>query len=659
MKFTIILFLLLFNLLVLNLKNCLAESPTKSEPQKNRSYAGKVVVTATRLEEPIENIPASVTVITKEDIEKKHAITIDEVLREVPGLHISRFGTIGEESFPRIRGSDKRHLLVMIDGVVVNPAYDDVFDFADYHVDNIERIEVVRGNYSSLYGSDAIGGIINIITKKPEKETKVSVSSEGGSFNTFRETASVNSSIKDLKFVVSGSRTDSEGDFDRDQYENNTFSANLNYSPIEDSNLNLTSRYIESKKEIAVLITAELEPRLQVRAIEDQNYETIRKTAINSLSYEHTISDFWDFSLSGSHFYLKDIEDDEEEENVPNTIAFFKSETESQRYSLGTQQNFYIKEMNTFTIGFDYEKEEVKYDADTNFTFGGLFPEHEAFEKHRINIGYYFQNIFNWDDRLILIAGGRTDHYYSFDPVFSPKFSASYLIKSTQTKFKGSYGKGFHAPSFDQLYSIPLGNKELNPEKTISYEAGFDQSIGGEIFKIGGVYFEINYTDKIIKDLDRFKYVNEEKAMSRGVESYLRFAPLDELAFNVTYTFTETRNLKTREELTSIPKHLLNLNIDCNINKRFNINVDINHVGSEFVDAGSIIGLDGEPLDNKNPEYTKADIAASYVLLKNWNMLRNLTLYGNIMNFTNEDYTEVVGAPSPGFHFLAGLKADF
>jgi vitamin B12 transporter len=618
--------------LVLKANYCFAESSSKTsnpEFQQGSLYAGKVIVTATRLEEPIEKVPVSATVITKEQIEKKHAITIDEVLREVPGLHISRFGTIGEESFPRLRGSDNRHLLVMIDGVVVNPAFNDIFDFADYHVDNIERIEIIRGNYSALYGSDAIGGIIN-------------------------------SSIKDLKFVLSGSRTDSEGDFDRDQYENNTFSANINYNVTKDSSLKLASRYIESKKEIAVLTTAILPPpQLQVQVIMDQNYETRRKTSINSLSFEQTISDIWDFNLSGSFFYLNDIEDDEQEENVPQTIAFFNSETESKRYTVGTQHNFYIKEMDTITIGFDYEREEVKYDSNTNFTLGGLFPEHETFEKHRTNVGYYLQNIFNWEDRWIFIAGVRGDHYYSFEPVFSPKVSTSYLFKSTKTKLKGSYGQGFHAPSFDQLYSNPMGNKNLDPERTNSYEVGFDQSIAGEILKIGAVYFEINYRDKIIRNLNKFKYVNAEKAMSRGVESYLSLTPINGLYFNVTYTFTETKNKKTREELKSIPKHMLNLNINYDITKSLNINLDINHVGSEFIDAGNIIGLDGEPIGLRNPEYTKVDLAASYVLVKDWNFLKNLTLFGNIMNLFDEEYNEVTGAPSPGIHFLAGLKGEF
>lgn len=659
LNFTIILILLL---LTFDANYCLAQlssQTSNSESQSDSFYAGEVVVTATRLEEPIERVPASVTVITREQIEKKHAITIDEVLREVPGLHISRFGTIGEESFPRLRGSDKRHLLVMIDGVVVNPSYDDVFDFADYHVDNIERIEVVRGNYSALYGSSAIGGVINIITKKPDAATKSSVSFEGGSYNTFREAASVNSSIKDLKFVVSGSRTDSEGDYDRDQYENNTFSGNMNYRITEDQSLNLASRYIESIKEIAIVITAELEPTLQPKVIMDQNYETKRKTFINSITYENTIADFWDFNLSGSYFMISDNEEDEEEENVPHPIAFFYSETESKSYTVKTQHNFYIEEMDTITVGFDYEKEEVKRESDTNFTLGGLFPEHEAFEKHRTNVGYYLQNIFNWDDRWILVAGVRGDHYYGSQPVFSPKVSTSYLFKSTQTKLKGNYGQGFHAPSFDQLYSNPLGNKDLNPERSNSYEVGFDQSIGSEILKLGAVYFEINYRDKIIKDTRKFKYWNAEKAMSRGVESYLNLTPINGLSFNVTYTYTETKNKKTGEELKGVPKHMLNFNIDYDVTESLNINVDINHVGSQFVDAGDIIGLDGEPLGIRNPEYTKVDLAATYVLVKDWSIVRSLTLFGNIMNLFDEQYKEVVGAPSPGIHFLAGLKGEF
>jgi len=658
LKLVILLVTALLNLLILNANNCMAESPSISKNQQSTLDIGEVVVTATRLEEPIKNIPASVTVITKEEIEKKRVITIDELLRDVPGLHISRFGTIGEESFPRIRGSDKRHLLVMIDGVVVNPTYDDVFDFADYHVDNIERIEIIRGSYSALYGSDAMGGVINIITKKPEAKPHFFVSTEGGSFYTFRELVRVNSGTDKFRFVLSASRTDSEGDYERDEYENNTFSANLQYNFSKDSSLNLISRHIKSKKDIAIMITAILEPAIEPHVIFDQNAATERETFINSLSYKKVVSGLWDFSLTGSYFNFHNIEKDEGEVS-PNPIAFFNSDTKSTRYTLQTQHNFHIKEIDTITTGIVYEREEVDYSSNTNFTLGGLLPAHEAFKKHRTNLGFYLQNVFNWDDRWIFIAGGRIDHYDTFGSIVSPKVSSSYLVKPTRTKLKASYGRGYHAPSFDQLYSIPLGNTDLEAEKSNSVEIGFDQSVGEEFLELGATYFNIKFQDKIAKDLAAFKYINLDRARSRGVEAYIKVTPIDELAFNVNYTYTSTEDKETGEELSSIPKYMLNFNIAYDISQRFNLNMDMNFVGSEFASASNIIGLDGNPLGERNPSYKKVDLAASYILLEDWDLLKKLTLYGSVLNLLDEEYTEVIGAPSPGINFLAGLRATF
>jgi vitamin B12 transporter len=550
----------------------------------------------------------------------------------------------------------------MLDGVIANPTYNDVFDFADYHVDNIERIEIIRGSYSALYGSDAIGGVINIITKEPEKESQFFISGEGGSFYTHRELISAISS----KYSFSIGRTDSEGDYDRDQYENNTLSLNLVHDFSEDSSLNFISRYIETKKDIAILINAiniESPLTLEPRVILDQNAATERKTFINSLTYKNMISDFWDFSLKGSYFDFRDIEEDEEEEGLPFTVSFLNSDTTSKRYTLETQHNFYIKEIDTITAGAIYEREEVDHSSNTNLTFGGLFPElfpeHVAFKKHRTNLGGYIQNIFNWDDRLIFITGGRIDHYETFGTIFSPKISSSYFIELTKTKFKASYGHGFHAPSFDQLYSIPLGNTDLDPERSKSFDIGFDQLFGDGFLKLGAVYFDIYFEDLIVKDFSIFKFINAEKARSSGIESYIKFTPIKGLVFNANYTYTDTKNIETGEELFNIPRYMLNFNISYDINERFNINSDINFVGSEFFGVNDIQGLDGKPLGDRNPSYAKVDLAASYVLFNDLKSLKKLTMYGSILNLFDEEYTEVMGAPSPGINFLAGLKAEF
>lgn len=615
-----------------------------------------IIVTATRTKEPIKNIPASVTVITKEDIEKKRVIAIDELLRDVPGLHIARFGTIGEESFPRMRGADRRHIVVMLDGVILNP-YDDSFDFADYHVDNIERIEIIRGSYSALYGSDAMGGVINIITKKPEPYPKYSVSAEGGNFYTYRELISANTGTDKLRLVLSGSRTDSEGNFERDEYENNTLSANLQYDFSNDSNLNLISRYIASKKEIAVGVAAPVTTLLP-RVIFDQNWRTNRKTFVNSLSYKNEASTFWDFSLTGSYFYFHDIEDDETEPSMP-TLSFLQSNVKSTRSTLETQHNFHPHKNDTITAGIALEREAVDFIRNINLTLGGLFPANETFKKHRTNLGIYLQNVYNWEDRWILIAGGRFDHYDTFGSIINPKISSSYLITPTQTKLKANYGFGYHAPSFDQLFGIPMGNTDLEPEKSKSFEIGADQFIADNLIKVGITYFNINFTNLIIRDFSQFKYVNAEKARSRGVESYIKITPIKGLALNVNYTYTSTKNKTTGTQLGSIPKYMLNFNIDYDVTERFNVNMDMHFVGSEFVSAGDVVGLDGSPVGNENPSYKKVDFTTSYILVKDCNFLKDLTLYCNVLNLLDEKYSEIAAAPSPGINFRVGLEASF
>jgi len=604
----------------------------------------------------IDKSTSAITVITRQEIEKKQVVTLDELLRDIAGVQIARFGTIGEQSRPRLRGADRRHLLVMLDGVVINPAYDDVFDFADFHVDNIDRVEIVRGNHSALFGSEAISGVFNIITRKPEKETTIEVLGSGGSFSTFREAVSARGIKDDLGFALSASRTDSQGTFDRDQYANSTFSANLTYGLSENSGLNLTSRYIESTKEIAVAVTPSLMPPVppKLHVIYDQNAETKRTTVISALTYDKVVSPTWNFKVKTSYFRLHLVADDEKDLSPP--VAFLDSDTESVRYTVETQHNFNFNELANITTGIIYEREEVVYNSNTNFPIVSS----KSFDKYRVNQGYYLQNIFDLVKNWRFIAGGRLDHYSSFGNIFSPRFSTTYLLALTKTRLKSSYSQGFHAPSFDQLYGIGIGNKDLEAEKSTNYEIGLEQTIIEDTISIGVTGFYLAFRDRIVRGKN-LQYDNSEEAWSRGVETYLKVTPFKKLNVKANYTFTETKNKDTGKELIGTPKHKINFNLDYDLNENINLSLDINYVGRVYYGSPSIefIGLDGESLSSSTAAYTKIDLAFTCLVPKDWHSLKKLDWYGYVMNLFDEDYSEIIGAPAPGINFLSGLKVQF
>src|SRR4030043_196166 len=183
----------------------------------------EVVVTATRVETPIEEIASSITIISSKEIERKQKTTVLEALRNIPGLDVVQTGGAGSQTSIFLRGANSEHTLVMIDGVEVNDPISPgrSYNFANLTVDNIERIEIIRGPHSTLYGSDAIGGVINIITKKGAGEPKVWTSFEAGSYATFKEVVGSDGEIRGLHYSLTCSRLDTEGISKADEKYNN------------------------------------------------------------------------------------------------------------------------------------------------------------------------------------------------------------------------------------------------------------------------------------------------------------------------------------------------------------------------------------------------------------------------------------------------------
>ncbi|PIX23965.1 MAG: TonB-dependent receptor, partial [Deltaproteobacteria bacterium CG_4_8_14_3_um_filter_45_9] len=194
--------------LLIALSMLLIPFPFSLFAQEKEVTLEKVVVTATRVETPVEEIASSITVISSKEIERKQKTTVLEVLRDIPGLDVVQTGGVGRLTSIFIRGANSEHTLVMIDGVEVNDPISPgrSYDFAHLTVDNIERIEVIRGPQSTLYGSEAIGGVVNIITKKGEGKPKFFLSAEGGSFTTFRESTGVRGGNKWVNYSLGISR---------------------------------------------------------------------------------------------------------------------------------------------------------------------------------------------------------------------------------------------------------------------------------------------------------------------------------------------------------------------------------------------------------------------------------------------------------------------
>ena len=613
---------------------------------------GQVVVTATRTEEAISSMPSSVTVITADDIEKKQAATVYEVLRQVTGLDVVQNGGMGQNTNIFIRGANSEHTLVMIDGVEMNDPISTgrAFNFTHLTVDNIERIEIIRGPQSTLYGSDAIGGVINIITKKGKGHPSFVVSGEAGSYGTYKEYAELSGATENYDYAIGishldtkgfSSARDKDGNSEEDGYENTSFSGSIGINPTDHFGIDITGRYIDGE--------TELDNRGGPGG-DDPNYITTTKQLFfRTAARLYLLDELWEQVLGVS--VTENDRNSQNDVDVDHPSDLSRSTYESQLLKVDWQNNFYLNESNTLTVGLETEKEEGKSDY---YSESALGPYTNTFEqKNARTSGYYIQEQYKLQDLLSVTAGIRLDDHDRFGSETTYRLAAAYLLKKSGTKIKATYGTGFKAPSLFQLFDPANGNKDLKPEESKGWDAGVEQVLWNERIKAEVSYFH-NEFDELIEwtlvDPIFFTgiYTNVAKAESKGAELTMTLQPIDELTFQANYTYTKTEDKTTGENLLRRPKRKFTANINYTFNEKGNINMGVIYVGkrddNDPVSWGTRVELDS---------YTLANCGISY------NVTSFLELFGRIENLANREYEEVKGYGTAGRSYYGGLKATF
>ncbi|MFH1245807.1 MAG: TonB-dependent receptor, partial [Candidatus Omnitrophota bacterium] len=480
-----------------------AEEEGKSVVQYN---LGEVVVTATKTEGYQSQTGSSTTVITAEDIKKTGKTTVQEVLRAVPSIAVTRNGAFGGSTLVYLRGAKPGHTLVLIDGIEVNDpmSADRSFNFAHLTTDNIERIEVVRGAQSPLYGSDAIGGVINIITKKGQGRPQWEIASEGGSYNTFKETAGLSGGAEKLNYSFLASYMNSDGiskaanTAEKDDYANTALSSRIGYQIFDDARVNLVLRWTDT-------VTG-----LDDGAYEDDpNYTAWWRNLAAKLSLTQAVTSWWGHNLS---FAYNDVsrKDRDEKDNVDTTEdkqSWFKGDNKKMEW----QHNFSPVNWDTLTCGFEYEEER-----------GSSYNRSRAvitkFDRKSVNNkGYYLQNQFKLGDVFFVTPGLRIDDHELFGAEPTYKVSAAYIISPTRTRLKTSWGTGFKAPSLYQLYSS-YGNTSLSPDESESFDCGLEQHFCGDRIFCDLTYFQNDFRNMIEWDSAASKYKNVDNAETAGWE---------------------------------------------------------------------------------------------------------------------------------------------
>lgn len=595
---------------------------------------GKVIVTATKTQQSVEEVGSSVNVITKDDIERTGKKTVTEILRSVPGVVVVQSSHIGSLTDVYLRGTKPGQTLILIDGVEVNDPIDPMrgYDFSHLMVDDIEQIEIIRGPQSTLYGSDAIGGVINIITKKGKGKPVVSVVGEGGSYSTFREGVSVRGGDKGVDYSLSLARTDSggismaEGGSEEDGYENTTVAGRLGTSVFGNAYIDGFVRYIHSETD------------LDDGGFEDDpNYIQEWTNLVSKLGFDQQLLSNWQHKASISYLQTERVYEDKVDsvDLFDDMDSWYKGDNISGEW----QHNIDIKEIDTITAGIEYEKER----GSSSYRYGTYL---DRFSRKEVdNWGFYLQNILRLWKRWFTVVGVRLDDHEEFGSDTNYRITSSYLIEETNTQIKSSWGTGFKAPTLFQLYSM-YGDPSLEPEDSRGYDVGIVQKLFCDKLVLGVSYFHNKIKDMIDWDSGLWKYKNIGEAVMEGVEAEVTVTPIENLDIGLRYTYMETEDKNTNLELIRRPENKVSLNINWRFLEKANLNVDISYVGNRKDIDFTTYPYNRLTLD----DYVKVDVFCSY------DVNENFQVYGRIENLFDEDYEETYGFSTAGISGYAGAK---
>lgn len=436
-----------------------------------------LIITATRTEQRLDAALASTTVITREDIERRQAATFQDVLRGVPGVGIANSGGLGKATSAFIRGTESDHVLILIDGLRVGSATSGGAAFQDIPIDQIDRIEIVRGPRSSLYGSEAIGGVIQIFTRRGEGDLRPTFSVGGGSHRTYKVSGGVSGSIGNAWYSFNASRIDSEGfnscrglpfppgggcftfEGDPDGYTNNSGSARAGYRFDETLEVEGHFLHIEGDNEFDGSISNESEIKQQVVG------GTLRYSPF----------DLWDITISGGRHL--DESDNFLRPKMSDTQRVFSSRFDTERRSVTVQNDVSITADQIITLGFDYYNDEISstesFDEDSRDNKGGFAQ---------------YQGSFGAND---WVFGVRYDDNEQFGGEVTGNAAWGYTFGDT-LRLTAGVGSAFKAPSFNELYFPGFGNPDLDPEKSISFELGANGQMAGVRWSLSGYYTRLD-----------------------------------------------------------------------------------------------------------------------------------------------------------------------
>jgi len=604
-----------------------------------------VVVSATKIDTPADEVGTSVTVVAGEEIETRHYPTVEDALRHVPGIDIRRSGSYGKTSTISIRGANPNQVQVLIDGVRVKSPTLGQVDFADISPDLIERIEVIRGAQSTLYGADAIGGVVHIITKKGQGPFGGWLQQEVGNYHTARTSTGFSGAYKLFDYAFSFSHLESNGHVINDATNQNSINLRLGLTLPAQTSLAFIMRWNETHTGLPGEFEAVPAP---VRpTVFDPNTRQETETLTLTLQGHTRPLTWWETDVRLSRYAsTQDFIDPPDPFGcLPVTFGppcDFPGKFDVERREVEWLNHFHVGSWSTSTIGVEYREEMAEVTGTNEFS-----PRSDT-------SSIFFQQQLRFFDRLFMAGGIRVEDNSVFGTSVTERGSLSYLIKAWGTRLRGSAGTGFRAPTFNELFFPGFSNPDLKPEESIGYDFGIDQKLWDNRIRLGLTFFDTRYKNLIAccVFLPGPPFVttgNIGRARSTGIEFISEVDLLDSLTAAVNYTYTDTENIVTRKPLPREPRHRWNMRLTWQPIQRLWLFGEVLTRSKQYEAVG----------DTYNRGHTRVDVGGTFRLVNRYALLQALDLTARVQNLLDEGYSEVRGFPALGINALVGLRASF
>src|SRR5438067_274797 len=602
-----------------------------STDREETAESEAVVVSATRFDIPLDQLPASASVISSEDLEQKQIERVSDALREVPGLAVVQTGTPGQLTSVFTRGLNSAHTQVLLDGIPINQGLAGQFDFANLTTDNIDRIEIVRGPQSTLYGPRALAGVIQIFTKQGSGPPGITLSAEGGSYGTFREALESDGQIQQFDYSIGASRLDTDNARPNNQYRNSAATANIGWSP--DERLRLSALLLYSNSDAG-------NPNSIFDPKPVDNFLTERWLVAPHVDLR--LTDWWEHKFIFSYDHERQLNDPNQDGFVGPTRALFE------RTTIDYQNDLRPTSWLTLTSGFFYSR--LNAGQERPFVLQTFGPQPRFVSDHTEEIAGFFQAVVTPIKNLILVAGGRIDHFNQFGDVGTYRFAGSYTIAETHTLLHSSVATGFSPPSSqDKIFGNNFG---LKPEEDLGWDIGIRQQLWENRVDAGLTYFH-NDLSNVIGFNGLFDTLNLGSAETQGLEAELRAQPLPNLVLTAAYPYPDAEKTSSKDvsqlqgaRLPRRPRNEVYLSASYLWWKRLRTVVE-----AKFVNAREELNFGGPNFDIE--DYSFVNIAAEYEVNPHF------SIFGRIDNLTNEHYSEVFGFPALGRAAYGGVKVRF